>query len=640
MKTARLTLRKRIIIAVAAIAVIHTVFYVVPRLWLTRLHVDEEAYLDAVEVLTREFGPAAVEKGVVRIPRCALSVPWSGTLLAASRFWPEQMWLHMGARECFVVRAAYRGASAADMYASARARKRPVDVNVVQVSRRDARRIWARFEYLDRAEVAYGVPLKIECTEYRPCLSRVDTTWPFASAVERDEAKETGDWYVTRSVREMLRAREMGRIAGMRGHHWPGDAEVARLAIRSLMTKALPPRCQTDKQCVIALLPPYVRMEGAEALPLVEEIERLKVPSRTGQRMLRIPFLQGLWKALAAPEWPDGPDTSGERWLIKTLDGKTDAERMKVLEAEAFDAPGTSLQQAARARAYLAENRPEEWRALVMRHSDALSFGDQYEFARAGMAPEGWGTSGRSAEELRWRSPADWARISLIIGDRRDVEMLRGSIFEKLDERYTRIGMELGALSAICEASPEEADASVEFVREALSRGGGGSEAQSRRSLATHLLRIGALSPRYASQLCEACFDRPETALGGFAEGDYIRALRSTAGDFARRADADAAMAMRRFYERAGRKADEDAAATGGSPILLRAVLAAEIRNARDAKAFLLALPPEESRQVFSDALWSRFSREEMKELVTDDRLAVMRKRIIEALADLRHAED
>ena len=51
----QMSLRKRVLIAVAAIAVIHAAFYAVPRWWATRPRFYPEAYEEAVAFARNEI---------------------------------------------------------------------------------------------------------------------------------------------------------------------------------------------------------------------------------------------------------------------------------------------------------------------------------------------------------------------------------------------------------------------------------------------------------------------------------------------------------------------------------------------------------------------------------------------------------
>jgi hypothetical protein len=74
MKFPNLTLRSRIVIAVAAIALIHALFQWVPGYIERRPRFYEEAWTRAIEILKEEVGSAAVENGVFHIPREEISV--------------------------------------------------------------------------------------------------------------------------------------------------------------------------------------------------------------------------------------------------------------------------------------------------------------------------------------------------------------------------------------------------------------------------------------------------------------------------------------------------------------------------------------------------------------------------------------
>ncbi len=89
MKRIRLTIRRRIIIAVLAIAVIHALFRWVPGYVERRPRFYEDAWARAVEVLKEEVGAAAVENGIFQIPRDEISVASYGGV------WEEGEWAFM-----------------------------------------------------------------------------------------------------------------------------------------------------------------------------------------------------------------------------------------------------------------------------------------------------------------------------------------------------------------------------------------------------------------------------------------------------------------------------------------------------------------------------------------------------------------
>lgn len=72
----KLSTKKRILIALAAILAVHAAFYCVPRVYCAWPRFYEAEYNEAVAILKDVVGAEAVEKGIVTIARGRVSVPF------------------------------------------------------------------------------------------------------------------------------------------------------------------------------------------------------------------------------------------------------------------------------------------------------------------------------------------------------------------------------------------------------------------------------------------------------------------------------------------------------------------------------------------------------------------------------------
>jgi len=141
---ARLSLRKRILIAVIAIAVVHLAFYAVPRVYCTWPRFHEAECNEAVGILKETIGAEAVERGIVTIPRRGVSLPYRG--VAGLHDWnPAGVNVYMVVGpENFVIRKSHQYGTAPDV------------PEVWPLSDAEARSLFAAALYLEGAKADFA----------------------------------------------------------------------------------------------------------------------------------------------------------------------------------------------------------------------------------------------------------------------------------------------------------------------------------------------------------------------------------------------------------------------------------------------------------------------------------------------------
>ena len=163
------SLWRRIAVAAVAIAAIHVAFWAIPRWRATRPQAYPQAYERAVAALKAEFGAAAVEKGVISIPRELIAVPYTGRLLVASK----------SAGACYLeLKGSY-----AHLVACAN-RKPAVGVRLTAAG---ARELWAVFAYLYGTRATCEGPLPPQHKVYMGAFVSEDRTWPTGRRMLVDE---------------------------------------------------------------------------------------------------------------------------------------------------------------------------------------------------------------------------------------------------------------------------------------------------------------------------------------------------------------------------------------------------------------------------------------------------------------------
>lgn len=149
-----MSLRKRLLVAVLAIAAVHASFYYIPRWWLTRPRFDEAAWREAVEILKADVGAAAVEKGLFSIPRIPVSTPYevvtSATMTArdSTPLLPygqrqKEVWLRLGGDDCAMLfTKSHTGFSGQPVIDS---------IEACRLGPAEARHVWRVLKYLSTA---------------------------------------------------------------------------------------------------------------------------------------------------------------------------------------------------------------------------------------------------------------------------------------------------------------------------------------------------------------------------------------------------------------------------------------------------------------------------------------------------------
>jgi len=320
-------LKKRVLIAVIAIAVIHALFVFVPRWWATRPRFDEAAWREAVEILKADVGAAAVEKGTFGIPRIKVKPPYRKVV-------------EIGKHLCMLVDGAgaslvYVGTARGESESSGR-----VERLTAKIGRKKVDGILGALEYTRRINV-------LSNPEYRAFLpvplSRY-LGWRYEEAIVR-------------------RALEDNEIK------WSDDkAEFMRMLLVSF------------RRCIVPSTNDEVNWAGVAAGEIAaNDLDGVAVVAKAlgrvelAQRIAKSKFAPGFLKRetrlysldRTAAELSHYVDMAG------TIAGKTEEERVKKAAESAFD---TVLDPKRRyyARDFLVERRPEEFVELYLAKQDAL----------------------------------------------------------------------------------------------------------------------------------------------------------------------------------------------------------------------------------------------------------------------------
>jgi hypothetical protein len=346
MRLPNLTLRRRIIIAVLAIAVIHALFRWLPGYIERRPRFYGDAWARAVEILKEEVGPAAVENGVFYIPR---EGAWRFTSAFMVRPSLDAIVWHPGP----------------DLSAL-------LDRKVARLSRREAQQLLATFRYLSLVKVRTMPP---------PCRDR--TRLEFYVFDGRHmlldyDGRQQGNLFDVR-----VASNAVGRFSRMLAvsddiEPVESDDEIASALCRVLKS-CTPPRNRFEAALIDHAANGLWQHPARDAVPDLAIVNRL---IRTRQRegrwsdVFRKLPLVGRFFSRELQDWEQ--DWRGDfiarsvlskaLWCCENLAGKSEAEQIAAWERAIFgkepeDCP-TSL---------FVRNHREEFARLLLKHWDSVS---------------------------------------------------------------------------------------------------------------------------------------------------------------------------------------------------------------------------------------------------------------------------
>jgi len=315
----RLTLRKRIVIAVAAIAAIHGGFYYVPKYVDERPRFYPQAYAEAVEVLKGEVGAEAVEKGIFSIPRREVSCRRRvGVEIRRQGYW-RGSWRDAEGRTALFL----DGTIVLDG-------RPPV---VVQVGRKKARHILATLVYLGlvgaRGRGAGETHPVSQCT--MELLEQTHRPSAAAAAWSRKEDKSLGGHAAAFSA--------IRRLDGIlrRGETLPlsDEGKIASVATDALKS-AMPPRSRFDERLAAMSVELLAEYPSRRALGILEETRRIGERRRTGggwqEAMAKLPIVGRIFSEGSAGSY-DIPFAHEAISKARVLGDKTREWRVKAAAA-------------------------------------------------------------------------------------------------------------------------------------------------------------------------------------------------------------------------------------------------------------------------------------------------------------------
>lgn len=338
MKRIRLTIRRRIIIAVLAIAVVHALFKWVPGYIERRPRFYEDAWARAVEVLKEEVGAAAVENGVFEIPREEISVASYGGV------WEEGEWAFM-------------------VLPSGDAFPCVSGLNLAHLSPGDAQRLLATFRYLSLVSI--------------PSMPQRD----------HDSPEEC---FMVFDGRRMVREAETYPYYGLLDERVAANA-AARFC-RSLVEGGLTPveleeekaaaLCRTVKFCsrirnrfeaallelaAGGLCEEPVREAAATLAKIKRLVDDLENDSNWLDFLQEVPFIGELFSDDYSSHWRQ-VDVADALWACENLAGKSRAERLPAYERAILGEERGDMRVCPLVKGY-----PEDFTRLVVKHWDSFS---------------------------------------------------------------------------------------------------------------------------------------------------------------------------------------------------------------------------------------------------------------------------
>jgi len=326
----QVSMKKRILIAVLAIAAMHAAFYAIPRWWYSRPRVYPQAYEKAMGVLKEQFGEQAVEKGMAAIPRDKLAVPYEGRLVLVNETYDGnyQTLLYLrasGGESCLFHKDADHGVEAG------------------RLSWERAREAWAEIAYIER--LITHVPASIGAETPYAGSGSTDFTWPHRRDVTWVTPYRRDSFgFLTDSITPFARAAAWERLvddARTSGELTAvTDCRPLMPAMSEMLGRSRPPASAFDTITLNMLLPTFAEHAGRRELSF---LRRFFFPAPDPLALLRrLPLVGAFIKP--RPQKPDKspwPVVEGYVWVIENLDGKSESEQVAALSAKANAALST-----------------------------------------------------------------------------------------------------------------------------------------------------------------------------------------------------------------------------------------------------------------------------------------------------------
>jgi len=673
MRIARSPLARRIVAFAAAVVIVHMAFYAVPRWWYSRPRVYPEAYEKAVEALNGVVGPEAVERSVFSISRNPVSVPYRGYAMV---FWADGLadFLYIGAPgdDSFVIKAEFRY--------SVRT------VTARSLSWEKARSAWATLQYLCRTEPSFSGAVTgqrylvydpsgfaYETWSSRKITTSADEPWL------RDEPGEASTSLVRASVRQLACSRVMRELYNSGAPQV--DRKAFSLAMADIIRKSLGATLQMmfERMSLEYLIEPYASMAGKDALPALREIDNWHIQEADARRLVQwfqwAPILNSYLESRARRIGErQAPDVSGEIWAVTALDGKSKEEEVAALTKAAMS--GSTIGW--KAQVLLLSRWPEEWRIHLTDNYGSLPVGIRR------IVPE-LESSDRITRLIAddASNSAQWYAASILCkGNERELlARLEKIAIAHLDavarargaRMATKVDLRglMQALFDTCKSGSSASEARslarrlfsrpspgpwTDWTYEEMLKGVAASDSESATAMLADILNAPEtmLNAEYAASFgrglrvkAVAALRNRDTqaardALLAYLKGSHTRAewkVTSAVVDAAGDSGDDRALPiLEEMLVRCpapGPDTDESVPGPSGVSIrtLRRAIVAIHVANAANRVESFASLDTADQRSARQESLAWRFSTNELRTLLADDRCRAARAAIYNALA-------
>jgi len=368
-----MSIKKRVLIAVLAIAAVHTAFYAIPRWRYSRPRVYPQAYEKAVGILKEEFGEKAVEKGIFTIPREAISLPYEGQAYVAGG--RERLIIDLRAgRDSYVFGVSTESSA-----------------TVARVSFERARELWAVVHYLRRAHAALEPNVVLMLGYHQREVGKgafIERTWlkrrvlttelPRTMVINGQRSINLGDLLPPTPDNGIHEGAWAGLIAALRATgelSRPCGADESQDAIKRLIETCFPCADQWDVDILSSLLRTYAMNARKADVSLLKRIEAGSKPSPDWIR--RLPVI-----GRRVYEWHEsrmayqvlrGP--SAAVWGALHLAGRNSEEQFRILLNTVVQGPSAKVDDDSwrAALEILRETRLDEWQGYLADHYQSLS---------------------------------------------------------------------------------------------------------------------------------------------------------------------------------------------------------------------------------------------------------------------------